>query len=95
MSQISRFAVWVCRKFKRSEIEKIIEELTAILDNPNSDVKPKDEFEEENPNYRNFRPAPNAPLSESDLPAGHKKKNEKRRTTGKFSVITRKNTINP
>lgn len=95
MNQVSRFVVWICRKFRRSEIEKIIEELTTILKDPNSDVKPKGEFEEEHPNYRDFRPDANAPLSKSELPADHKKKSKKRGTTGKSSANTRKNTIKP
>lgn len=65
VSKISRFVVWICRKFNREEIEKIIIELSSILKNPNAEVKPKDQFKEDHPNYRNFQADPIEPLTES------------------------------
>lgn len=80
MSNISRFVVWICRKFSRQQIEKIIEELSMTLKNPNAEVKPRDEFEQEHPNYRDYHPDPNAALTESQLPtASTKKKRQKKR----------------
>jgi hypothetical protein len=64
MSKISRFVVWICSKFSRQEIEKIIAELSGILKNPDSIFGPRDEFKETHPNYRNFEPDPNEPLTE-------------------------------
>jgi hypothetical protein len=81
ISKISRFAVWICKKFSRQEIEKIIAELNAILKNPHSEVKPKDEFEAEHPNYRNFDADPNAALTESEMPESKKKRRRKRKKT--------------
>lgn len=74
MSKVSRFVVWICRKFNREEIEKIITELTSILKNPNAEVKPRDPFKEDHPNYRNFQADPAEPLTE---PPGAKKKIKK------------------
>ena len=70
-SKIVSFVVWICRKFSREEIEKIIVELKIVLEDPNADVKPKDQFKEDHPNYRNFRPDPIEPLTE--LPDSKKK----------------------
>jgi len=44
MDQVSRFVVWICQKFDRSQIERIVGELQNILANKNPDVKPKDDF---------------------------------------------------
>lgn len=44
MDQISRFVIWICQKFDRSQIERIVKELQNILLNNNPDVKPKDNF---------------------------------------------------
>lgn len=76
-SNIARFAVWVCRKFSREEIEAIITELMVTLKDPNAAVKPRDQFKADHPNYRNFRPDQVEPLTE---PLTLKKKKEK--TTG-------------
>ena len=77
MGKLSRIVIWLCRKFSRNELEKIIEELTSILKNPNSEVQLKNEFREEHPNYRDFRADGNAPLSAEELPARHKKKRKR------------------
>lgn len=79
MSRISRFVIWICSKFTKAEIEQIIFGLTDILLNRNPDVKPKDDFKEKHPNYRDFAADPLPPLTEP--PAG-KKKTRKRKTTG-------------
>jgi hypothetical protein len=71
-SKISRFVVWLCSKFSRQEIERIITELTSILKKPDSKFGPRDEFKEEHPNYRNFEPDPTEPLAEP--PASKKKR---------------------
>jgi hypothetical protein len=78
-SNIARFVVWICRKFNREEIEGIIAELTITLKDPNAEVKPRDQFKEEHPNYRNFRPDQVEPLAQ---PLAVKKKRKK--TTGYF-----------
>lgn len=64
MSKISRVVVWICSKFSRQEIEKVISELSDILKNPDSKLGPRDEFKEEHPNYRNFEADPTEPLTE-------------------------------
>jgi len=63
MNKISRFVIWICSKFTKSEIEQIVKELTDILNNRNPNVKPKDDFKEKYPNYRNFYVDPNPPIT--------------------------------
>jgi len=63
MYRISRFVIWICSKFTKAEIEVIVKELTDILNNRNPEVKPKDDFKEKHPNYRNFYSDPKPPLT--------------------------------
>jgi len=62
MDRISRFVIWICSKFTRNEIEHIRKELGEILANRNPEIKPKDDFKEKHPNYREFSVDPNSPL---------------------------------
>jgi putative transposase len=68
MSKISRFVIWICSKFTRREIEQIIAGLLDVLQERNPEVKPKDDFKEKHPNYRNFSVDPLAPLTEPPQP---------------------------
>jgi len=68
MSRISRFVIWICSKFTRGEIERIIAGLLDVLQERNPEVKPKDDFKEKHPNYRNFSVDPLAPLTEPPEP---------------------------
>lgn len=63
MRKISRFAVWICSKFTKTEIEFLVKELSDILKNKNPEVKPKDDFKEKHPNYRNYYSDPKSPLT--------------------------------
>jgi hypothetical protein len=65
MDQISRFVVWLCSRFNREQIERIINELQEILANRNPEIKPKDDFKEKHPNYRDFSVDPNPPLKKT------------------------------
>jgi plasmid stabilization system protein ParE len=72
MDQISRFVVWICSRFNREQIEKIIKELSDVLKSRQEfPTKPKDAFKQQHPNYREFTVDPTPPLTE---PA--KKKNK-------------------
>ena len=64
-NKILRFVVWICSKFTRIEIEQITSELLNILSNKNPEIKPKDSFKQDHPNYRNFHVDPNPPLNKS------------------------------
>ena len=64
MSKIPRFVIWICSKFTRTEIEQIINGLLDVINNHNPEVKPKDAFKEQHPNYRKFSVDPNPPLTE-------------------------------
>ncbi len=64
MDRISRFVIWICSKFNREQIERIIKDLQEILVNRNPEVKPKDGFKEKHPNYRKFSVDPNPPLKQ-------------------------------
>ncbi len=63
MSKITRFIIWLCSKFTKTEIEQIVSGLVDVLRDRNPEVKPKDDFKEKHPNYRNFVVPPLAPLT--------------------------------
>jgi putative transposase len=69
MNKINRFIIWICSRFTRDEIEQIIQGLTEVLANRNPEVKPKDDFKEKHPNYRNFFVDPNPPLPADSKPS--------------------------
>jgi len=62
MRKIERFVIWICSKFTRSEIEEIIKGLQDVLANRNPEVKPRDDFKEKYPNWRNFYVSPEVPI---------------------------------
>ena len=62
MDRISRFVIWICSKFNREQIERIINDFQKILNNRNPEIKPKDDFKEKHPNYRDFSVDPDPPL---------------------------------
>lgn len=76
-SRIARFIIWICSKFTRVEIEQIAAGLLDVLKNRNPEVKPKDDFKEKHPNYRQFAVDPLPPLTEPLL----QKKLKKKKTT--------------
>ncbi len=61
MEKTARFVIWICSKFTREEIEEIIQGLLDVLANRNPEVRPKDDFKEKHPHYRNFFVDPNSP----------------------------------
>ena len=61
-NKIIRFVVWICSKFTKVEIEHIVSELLKILSNNNPEIKPKDSFKEEHPNYQKFVADPKPPV---------------------------------
>lgn len=64
MTRITRFVIWICSKFTRLEIELIILGLQDVLASRNPEVKPKDDFKEKHPNYRDFYVDPFTPFTE-------------------------------
>ena len=74
MSKIARFVIWICSKFTKKEIEQIIAGLLDVLEDRNPEVKPKDDFKEKHPNYRQFAVDPKPPLTEPPLQKKHKRK---------------------
>ena len=42
MSKISRFVIWICKRFDRDQIERIIQGLLEALKDPNSEINSKD-----------------------------------------------------
>ena len=65
MSQISKFIIWIYKKFTRDEILKIIDQLVDALESKDPDLQPRDKFKEQHPNYRDFYIDPMAPLTKS------------------------------
>ena len=64
MSKIARFFIWICSKFTKKEIEQIIAGLADVLQDRNPEAKPKDDFQEKHPHYRDFSVDPLAPLTQ-------------------------------
>jgi len=78
MSKIARFIIWICSKFTKNEIEQIIKGLEDVLHDRNPEVKPKDDFKEKHPLYRDFFVDPKPPLTEPPvLKKAHEPKNYK------------------
>lgn len=77
-NNISKFIVRICKKFTRIQVENIVLELSKILKDPNAEIQPKDTFKEDNPNYRNFKVDPKAPLKDKSV-------KKKRKNSGKRS----------
>ncbi|MFZ3115675.1 MAG: DDE-type integrase/transposase/recombinase [Syntrophales bacterium] len=67
MTKIARFIIWICSKFTKSEIEQITKGLVDVLQDRNPEVKPKDDFHEKHPNYRDFFVDPKPPLTEPPI----------------------------
>lgn len=65
MKKVQNLVVWICKKFTGEQIINLIEELTLVLEDKYSDLKPKDAFREKHPNYRDFGTDPLAPLDYS------------------------------
>ncbi len=72
---ISRFIVWICKRFNRDQVFLIAHGLLETLDDPNAKELFKDHFKEEHPNYRSFEVDPLAPVPKSSKPK------KKRKTT--------------
>lgn len=49
MDRISRFVIWICSKFDREQIVRIVAELNDVLQNRHPDVLPKDDFKKNIP----------------------------------------------
>jgi len=87
MTQVSRFVLWICRHFTKTQIELIIKELNDVLANRNPEVKPRDDFREKHPHWRQYSVDPTPPhstpparptLNWKNLLASLKKKQEKK-----------------
>ena len=65
MSQISKFIIWIFKKFNRDEILKIIDQLVDALESKDPDLQPRDKFKEQHPNYRDFYIDSMAPFTKS------------------------------
>ena len=77
-NNLTKFIIWICKKFNRLQVETIVLELSKILKDPNAEFQPKDTFKEDHPNYRTFEVDPKAPLKGNAL-------KKKRRFSGKTS----------
>lgn len=65
MKKVQSLVVWICKKFTSEQIINLMEELTLVLEDKYSDLKPKDAFKEKHPKYRDFSADPLAPLDYS------------------------------
>ena len=67
MMKFKSIIIWLCKKFTRQQLLELIDQLIKILQDKNSDIKPKDDFKEKNPNYRDFKVDPLAPLNAAEF----------------------------
>ena len=65
MKKVQSLVVWICKKFTSEQITNLMEELSLVLEDKYSDLKPKDAFKEKHPKYRDFSADPLAPLDYS------------------------------
>lgn len=49
MDRISRFVIWICSKFDREQIVRIVAELNEVLQNRNPEILPKDDLKKNIP----------------------------------------------
>jgi len=77
---VTKFVIWICRKFDRVHVQRIVDELSAILNNPNSSIQPREPFDPDHPNYRNFKPDTQVALTREQLPQSKKKRSSKKST---------------
>jgi hypothetical protein len=64
LPEITRFVLWLCRKFSRQELETIIAQLQQILSQWQPEILPHNDFRDQHPHYRDFYADPQAPLTE-------------------------------
>lgn len=67
MIKFKSIIIWLCKKFNREQLLELIDQLIKILHDKNSEIKPKDDFKEKHPNYRNFKADPLAPLNTAEF----------------------------
>ena len=67
MNKVQRLILWICRHFNREQILNIVDELIKMLHDKNSELKPKDDFKDKHPNYRDFSTDPLAPLDSAEI----------------------------
>jgi hypothetical protein len=68
LSKITRFVLWLCKKFSRQELEQILGQLEQILSERGPEIAPRDDFRQQHPHYRDFYVDPQAPLTQSPKP---------------------------
>jgi hypothetical protein len=66
MINLTKIVIWLCKKFNRKQLEFIVANLVDVLNDKRSEIKPKDDFKEKHPHYRDFYVDPKLPLDASD-----------------------------
>ncbi len=64
MRKITRLVLWLCRKFTRSDLQDLIEQLRQVLAGHEPEIHPRDDFRQQHPHYRDFYVDPQAPLTQ-------------------------------
>jgi putative transposase len=68
MSKIPRLVLWLCRKFTRSDLQELIEQLQQVLAGREAEPQPRDDFCQQHPHYRDFYVDPHTPLTQPPTP---------------------------
>ena len=69
MGNIPRFVLWLCRKFSRQDLQALVQQLQAILADPQAEPQPRDDFRQQHPHYRDFSVDPQPPLTQPPAPS--------------------------
>lgn len=64
MSKIPRLVLWLCRKFTRSDLEALVQQLQQVLAGREPEIHPRDDFRQQHPHYRDFYVDPQVPLTQ-------------------------------
>ena len=67
MNRITRIVIWICSKFNKAEVVRIIQGLKQVLAEHHPEIKFKDDFKEKHPNYRDYYVDPLPPLTEKPI----------------------------
>ncbi|MBU4286259.1 MAG: DDE-type integrase/transposase/recombinase [Kiritimatiellae bacterium] len=68
MNRIVSLVRWFCRQLSLDELFTATAIILEVLNNERPDIKPKDSFRQEHPNYRKFDVDPELPLTECPAP---------------------------
>ena len=67
MFKFKNIIIWLFKRLTREQLLELVDQILKALQDKNSNIKPKDDFKEKHPNYRNFKADPLAPLDAAEF----------------------------